>query len=201
MSLNKLVIISIALLFAGSAQAAGNAAAGKGKAAACVGCHGADGNSANPIWPKLAGQGAGYIAKQLADFKSGVRKEPTMAAFAGGLSKQDMADLGAYFAQQKTSPGSADKAKVKLGENIYRGGNAATGVAACIGCHGPSGAGNPPANFPQLSSQHVAYVKKTMTDFRKGSRANDLNKVMRDIAGRMTDAEIDAVASYIAGLH
>lgn len=201
MSLNKLVTISIALLFAGSAQAAGNAAAGEGKAGACIGCHGLAGNSANPSWPKLAGQGEAYIVKQLADFKSGARKDPVMGSQATGLKKQDMADLGAYFAKQKTSPASADKKLVTLGENLYRGGNASTGVAACMGCHGPSGAGNPPAKYPKLSGQHAAYLEKTMTDFRKGTRANDASKIMRDIAGRMTDAEIKAVASYIAGLH
>jgi len=201
MMLNKLLIVGVALALAGSAQAKGNAAAGKAKAGTCVGCHGPKGNSANPAWPKLAGQGEAYIAKQLADFKSGARKDPVMGSQATGLSKQDMADLGAYFEQQTISPGSAKKAKVTLGQNIYRGGNKDKGVPACMGCHGPSGAGNPPAKYPSLGGQHGTYVLKTMKDFRSGTRANDDGKIMRDIALRMTDAELDAVASYISGLH
>ncbi|MDH5178477.1 MAG: cytochrome c4 [Gammaproteobacteria bacterium] len=201
MSLNKTVIISIALLIAGSVQAAGDAAKGEGKAAVCAGCHGQGGNSTTPATPKLAGQGEAYIIKQLEDFKSGARDEPTMKSFASGLSKQDMADVAAYFAGQKTSPGSANKDLVTHGQNIYRGGNGGTGVAACMACHGPSGSGNPPAKYPQLSGQHAAYVEKTMKDFQSGKRANDANKIMRDIAIRMTEAEIKAVASYIAGLH
>jgi len=201
MSLMKSAVISLALLLAGTAHAGGNAAAGEKKAGACIACHGPNGNSVNPSWPKLAGQSASYIAKQLADFKAGQRKDPVMGAQAIGLSEQDMADLGAYFSRQKISPASADKAKLTLGQNLYRGGQADKGVAACIGCHGPTGAGNPAAKFPSLSSQHTAYVMKTMKDFRSGARANDPSKMMQDIAGRMSDKEIEAVASYIAGLH
>lgn len=199
--LNKSIIVSLALLLAAPVQAAGNAAAGEKKSAACMGCHGPKGNSINPVWPKLAGQGAGYLVKQMADFKSGARKDPIMAGQAAGLSSQDMADLGAYFSAQKISAASADKSKLTLGQNIYRGGNKGKGVAACIACHGPTGAGNPAAKFPALGSQQSAYVVKTMKDFRTGARSNDAGKMMRDIAGRMSDKEIEAVASYIAGLH
>lgn len=202
MILNKSIAIAgLALLLAAPVQAAGNAAAGASKAGVCAGCHGPKGNSSNPSWPKLAGQGEGYIAKQLADFKSGARKDPIMAGQSAALSAKDMADLGAYYAKQTISPGSAKKSKVTHGQNLYRGGNADKGIAACIGCHGPSGAGNPAAKFPALGSQQAAYIVKTMKDFRSGARANDSNKMMRDIANRMTDKEIDAVASYIAGLH
>ncbi|MDH5445165.1 MAG: cytochrome c4 [Gammaproteobacteria bacterium] len=201
MMLNKTFAISLALLLAAPVQAAGNASAGEKKAGVCAGCHGPAGNSTNPSWPKLAGQGAGYIAKQLADFKSGARKDPIMMGQAAALSDQDMADLGAYYAKQTVSPGSADKKTLTLGQNVYRGGNKEKGVAACIGCHGPSGAGNPAAKFPALGSQQAAYIVKTMKDFRSGVRGNDPSKMMRDIAARMSDKEIEAVASYIAGLH
>ena len=183
-------------------SAAGDAKAGKAKAANCVGCHGVNGNSTNPSWPKLAGQHAGYIAKQLADFKAGKkRNDPLMVGQVAGLSSQDMADLGAYFATQTGSQGGASKELAAAGAKLYRGGNKKKGVAACIACHGPSGAGNPAANFPSLSGQHAAYVEKAMKDFRSGTRTNDANKMMQNIAEKMSDKEIKAVASYISGLH
>lgn len=201
MSLNKTVVISLALLLAAPVSAAGNAAAGEKKAGVCFGCHGPNGNSTNPVWPKLAGQGAAYLVKQLADFKSGARKDPIMMGQVAAMSEQDMADLAAYFAKQTISPASADKGKLTLGQNVYRGGNKEKGVAACIACHGPSGAGNPAAKFPALGSQQADYVVKTMKDFRSGERSNDPNKMMREISARMSDKEIEAVASYISGLH
>lgn len=201
MILNKAIVVSLALLLAAPVQAAGNAAAGEQKSGVCIGCHGPNGNSLNPIWPKLAGQGAAYLAKQLADFKSGARKDPIMNGQAATLSSQDMADLAAYFSKQKVSSGSADKSKMTLGQNIYRGGNKEKGIVACIGCHGPTGSGNPAAKFPAVGSQQSAYAVKALKDFRSGARSNDPNKMMRDIAGRMSDKEIEAVASYIAGLH
>jgi cytochrome c553 len=198
------VLISLLGLFAvaGVSQAAGDAEAGKEKAQVCFSCHGVNGNSANPLWPKLAGQNAGYIAKQLADFKAGdKRNDPLMMGQVMSLSPQDMADLGAFFAKQKPSPGSADPAEVTIGEKIYRGGNQATGVSACIACHGPTGAGNPAAKYPMLSGQHAAYTEKALKDFRSGNRKNDPGKMMQNIAARMTDAEIKAVSSYMQGLH
>ena len=197
------ILIACAAVFAltGAAQAAGDAAAGKSRAQACAGCHGADGNSANPLWPKLAGQHEKYLAKQLADFKEGkTRKDPVMAGQAAGLSQADMDNLAAYFAQQKISAGNADEKLVELGERIYRGGNPANKIAACIACHGPNGAGNPAANFPRLSGQHAAYVEKSLKDFRSEARTNDAGKMMRNITEKMTDKEIAAVASYIQGL-
>jgi len=183
------------------ATAAGDAAAGKAASATCAGCHGPDGNSVNPEWPKLAGQGVPYLVKQLHDFKDGDRKNPTMAPMAMGLSDQDMENLAAYFSDQTMSQGAADKSLVDLGEKIYRGGNAASGVAACIGCHGPTGAGNPAAKFPRLAGQHAKYVEIQLHAFKSGERNNDAGKMMRNIAGKMTDKEIQAVASYVQGLH
>lgn len=199
----KKTAIAAALLLGAisAAHAAGDAAAGKTKSVVCAACHGADGNSANPIWPKLAGQYPGYLAKQLAEFKSGDRKDPTMAPMATPLSDQDMADLSAYFAGQARAIGSANAEKAVLGQKIYQGGNAEKGVAACMACHGPSGAGNSAANFPSIGGQHASYVAKALKDFRSDTRANDVNRMMRDVAAKMSDAEIDAVAEYVGGLH
>lgn len=200
-SLIAVVALSMTVASTG-VGAAGNAKAGKAKAVSCGGCHGADGNSANPSWPKLAGQHADYIAKQLADFKAGKkRSDPLMAGQVASLSSQDMADLGEYYSTKTGSQGAASKKLAAAGAKLYRGGNKKKGVAACIACHGPSGAGNPAANFPKLSGQHAAYVEKAMKDFRSGKRTNDMNKMMQNIAEKMSDKEIKAVASYISGLH
>lgn len=183
-------------------SAAGDAKAGKAKAITCAGCHGPNGNSVNPSWPKLAGQHADYIAKQLADLKAGKkRSDPLMGGQAAGLSSQDMADLGAYFSKQTGSQGASSEKLAAAGEKLYRGGNKKKGIAACIACHGPTGAGNPAAKFPKLSGQHAAYVEKAMKDFRSGARSNDMNKMMQNIAEKMSDKEIKAVASYVSGLH
>jgi len=198
----KTLITVIAMVALTSVSvAAGNAEAGKAKSAVCAGCHGADGNSANPTWPKLAGQHASYIAKQLADFKGKKRSDPLMSSQATGLSEQDMADLSAYFSKQTGSQGAADEKLAAAGAKLYRGGNKKKGIAACIACHGPTGAGNPAAKFPMLSGQHAPYIEKAMNDFRSGARSNDMNNMMRNIAEKMSDKEIKAVASYISGLH
>lgn len=196
-----LVLSGLAVSIAASAWAeAGNPEAGKTKSASCAACHGADGNSVNPEWPKLAGQHSDYLLKQLMNYKNDERVNPSMSPMAKPLSDQDMADLAAYYSSQVIKPGEADQSKVTLGEQIYKGGNNATGVAACAACHGPNGAGNPAANFPAINSQHAAYTKLQLHAFRKGERANDAGKMMRNIAAGMTDAEIEAVAEYIAGL-
>ena len=197
-----LISIFAMVALTGVSVAAGNAKAGKAKADACLGCHGVNGNSTNPMWPKLAGQHAKYLSKQLADFKAGKkRSDPTMAAMVAALSQKDMNDLGAYYASLTGSQGAADEKLAAAGAKLYRGGNKKKGVSACIACHGPTGAGNPAANFPKLSGQHAAYVEKAMKDFRTGARTNDMNKMMQNIAEKMSDKEIQAVASYISGLH
>jgi cytochrome c553 len=183
-----------------TALAAGDVAAGKQKSAACVACHNADGNSTNPQWPKLAGQHADYLVKQLNDFKGGNRANPIMSGMAAPLSQQDMEDLAAYFSTQKITVGQADPALVPVGEQIFRGGNLASGVAACAACHGPNGAGNPQAGFPALAGQHAEYIETQLRAFRSMERANDAGQMMRNIAMKMTDAEIKAVASYMQGL-
>ncbi|WP_311196230.1 c-type cytochrome [Thiothrix winogradskyi] len=196
-----LVLSGLAISVAASAWAeGGNAEAGKTKSATCAACHGADGNSVNPEWPKLAGQHPSYLLKQLMNFKNDERVNPSMSPMAKPLSDQDMADLAAYYSSQVMKAGEADQSKVTLGEQIYKGGNNATGVAACAACHGPTGAGNPAAKFPAINGQHAAYTKNQLNAFRKGERANDAGKMMRNIAAGMTDAEIEAVSEYIAGL-
>lgn len=206
--MNKwLVSVSIAMMVAaGTAQAEGNAEAGKARSMACMACHGADGNSPvstapGSIWPKLAGQHPKYIEKQLREFKTQVRKDPIMNGMAMPLTDEEIANLAAYYSSQKQSPGTAAAEQVELGQKIFRAGNAATQVSACSGCHGPDGMGNPGANFPRIGGQHAAYIEKTLKDFRAGTRANDAQKMMQGVVGRMTDAEIAAVAQYVQGLH
>lgn len=190
------------LLVAGTGVAvAGDPVAGKAKAVTCIGCHGVDGNSSNPDWPSLAGQGDAYLAKQIADFKSGDRKDGTMNALAAGVKDEDIANVAAFFASQKPKGGTADKDQIELGMQIYRAGIKDAGIAACASCHGPAGAGNPAAKFPAVAGQHAKYTAKTLKDFRSGARANDPQKMMRDVAARLSDKEIDAVASYMAGLN
>lgn len=199
----KKIALSVCMLLAASATNAfaGDAAAGKAKSGLCAGCHGADGNSAIPTFPSLAGQHGSYIAKQLADFKLGKeRSDATMAGMVAALSEQDMKDLGAYFASQNAKGLTADPEQVELGKQIYKGGNTKSGVPACMACHSPNGMGNEAAKFPRLSGQHATYTEKALKDFRSGARANDAGQMMRNIAAKMTDAEIKAVSEYVAGL-
>jgi cytochrome c553 len=199
---NVLAIILMSVGLASVSQAAGNAAAGeKIVTGVCAACHGVDGNSVMATNPKLAQQHPEYIAKQLANFKAGDRKNAVMSGMAAGLSPEDMANVAAYFGAQKAKVGSAKtNAAGSLGEKIYRGGIAKVGVPACASCHGANGAGMP-VQFPRLSGQHADYVVTQLKAFYSGERANDNAKVMRMIAAKMSDAEMAAVADYIQGLH
>ncbi len=204
MTMTRLYLsLSVALLtaFGSLAFAAGDIAAGKVKAAACVACHGPDGNSVNPDWPKLAGQSSFYIIKQLKLFQTGDRSNPIMGPISKRLSDQDIENLGVYFASQVRSPGSAKKELVSLGREIYRGGNSVTEVPACLSCHGPTGAGNPAAKFPKLSFQHSRYVEIRLKAYREGIYSYRGSEMMNGIAVNLSDEEIEAVASYIEGLH
>lgn len=166
----------------------------------CAACHGADGNSPIPINPNLAGQHPEYIAKQLLDYKSGRRQNPIMQPIAAALSEEDIRNLAAYYAAQAPRLGAArDTERAAAGQTLYRGGNLGSGVAACSGCHAANGAGIP-APFPRLKGQHAEYTVAQLRAYRAGERANDPNAMMRTIAGRMSEAEIAAVAEYIAGL-
>lgn len=198
--------------FAQVGHAAGDASAGQAKAAMCVACHGADGNSPAPTFPKLAGLGEKYLLKQMHDVKSGDRSIPEMTGMLDNLSDQDMEDVAAYFASQNIQISGSDAFSVMLnngdnvdglalGRKIYRAGNASTGVPACMGCHSPTGQGNAPAGYPRLSGQYAEYVEKQLKAFRAGTRANDGDaRTMRTVAKQLSDAEIKAVANYVAGL-
>ena len=166
----------------------------------CAACHGTDGNSTSPTYPNLAGQQPEYIYKQLTEFKSGARKNATMAPNVTALSQDDMRNLAAYFSsQQPKSHLAKDQALVIEGGKLYKGGNAGSGVPACASCHGPSGSGIP-VQFPRLAGQHSKYVMNQLKTFRSGDRANDGGKMMQVIARKMTDQEMKAVAEYISGL-
>jgi len=199
----KLAALTLVAVFGwtGSAHAAGTAEAGQAQSAVCMACHGMDGNSANPEWPSLADQHSSYIVKQLKHFKAGERQNPLMSPMAMILSDQDVEDLAAYFASQTLLPtGEANPSTLEIGQRIYRAGVASKGVPACAGCHGPSGRGIPAAAFPQIGGQHAVYAAAQLHAYRTGARATDPNSMMRTIAGRLTDAEIDAVASYLQGM-
>jgi cytochrome c553 len=166
--------------------------------ALCAACHGADGNSGTPVNPKLAQQHPEYLVKQLQEFKSGVRKNAIMQGFASQLSDADMKNIAFWATTQKSKPGFAkDKELVALGERIYRGGLADRQIAACAGCHSPNGAGNP-VQYPRLGGQHADYTAAQLTGFRDGVRQNNLQ--MTQVAAKLNDREILALADYIAGL-
>ena len=185
----------------GSVHAAGTVEAGQAKSATCMACHGMDGNSANPEWPSLAGQHPSYILKQLKQFKAGERQNALMSPMAMILADQDMEDLAAYFAAQTPRPtGETEPSKLERGQSIYRAGIASKGVPSCAGCHGPSGRGIPGAAFPMIGGQHAVYAAIQLRSYKSGARATDPNSMMRTIASRLNDDEIDAVASYLQGM-
>jgi cytochrome c553 len=175
--------------------------AGQSKTVVCGACHGPDGNSLVPIFPNLAGQGERYLLKQLREIKDGKRLVPEMTGLLVPLSDQDLADIAAYYAGQKVSAVAADPDLAARGEALFRGGKLGQGMPACIGCHSPRGAGIPSAGFPQLSGQHAAYIKKQLTAFREGERTNDGETlVMRTIASKLSNGDIEALAAFIQGL-
>lgn len=205
--MNKLVVsLLLTMGVAGAANAAepvkGDAAAGQAKTAICGACHNPDGNSLAPNFPKLAGQGQRYLEKQLYDIKSGKRTVLEMTGMLANFNDQDLADIAAYFASQKGSVGAADPKLVERGRALFNGGDLEKGMPACTGCHSPNGAGIALAGFPHLGGQHSQYVTKQLTDFREGNRTNDGDAMtMRTIAGKLSNHDIEALASYIQGLH
>lgn len=200
--MNKLLIsLLLTLGISGLAHAAGDAAAGQANSAVCAGCHGADGNSAVANFPKLAGQNEAYLLKQLKDIKGGNRQVVEMTGLLDSLSDQDLEDLAAFFASKKVQLGQVSPDHLEAGQKIYRAGVMEKGVAACTACHSPNGTGNAAAGFPALSGQFADYVKKQLMAFRNEARTNDPNGMMRDIAAKMSDKEIEAVANYVQGLH
>jgi len=205
-AMKSLAVLLATSLLAATASAADAPAApkvdlakgGASYAAVCVACHAADGNSTVPLQPKLAGQHPEYTFKQLAEFKSGTRKDPVMQGFAAALSEDDARNVAYWLASQKAKPGFAkEKDLVMMGERIFRGGIADRRIPACAGYHSPNGAGIP-AQYPSLAGQHADYTVKQMVAFRDGTRTN--NAVMQGVAAKMNDREIKAVSDYIAGL-
>ena len=195
------VLALSAILAAPAALAApGDATAGAQKAVVCGACHGADGNSFNPEWPSLAGQHADYIAAQLALFKQGVRDNPLMMPMALPLSDEDMADLGAYFAAQARQGLKADPSNYREGERLYRDGDRARDLPACLACHGPQGKGNAAAQYPAVQGQHATYAHAQLKAYASGARKPVANDIMQVVAARLSDEEMRAVASYMQGL-
>lgn len=201
----------VAAASASAVMAAGSADAGKTKAAVCMGCHGVDGNSPADMWPKIAGQLPQYISKQLHDFKAGRRANEQMSPMAQPLTDQDVEDLAAFFSTQVASKAEGKKELLNAGETIYLKGKGRPDVVpACKGCHGPTGAGKndwaatmkrPPTTLaPAIGSQHPAYIANQLKAYKTKARTNDEAHVMRDIAARLTDADIEAVAQLVATL-
>jgi cytochrome c553 len=181
----------------------GDATAGQAKAAVCGACHGMDGNSSDAQYPKLAAQSEQYIVHQLTSFKAGKRQNPIMMGMAAPLSEQDMHDIGAYFASQTALPGVADQALVEHGETLFRQGDVARGVPACMACHSIDGVGNPGAMYPHLASQHAQYIQATLKAWHDGTSWGDdpHSQIMPAIAQKLDSNDIAALASYIEGLH
>ena len=205
--MNKLVLIA-SLLASCSISAQGSIEAGKTKSLTCAACHGADGNSQIPMYPKLAGQHEKYLEKQLREFKLGMTsggKQGRVNAVMGGmamvLSEQDMADLAAYYASLTTSYNTTPENVVEAGKVLYTAGDAERGLPACVACHGPRGNGTELSGFPKISGQHAEYIKSQLQMFRDGARGNDMNAMMRDVAKKLTDAEIETLSQYVGALH
>lgn len=194
------------------AMAMGDAAEGKVKAVQCAACHGPDGNSPVSAFPKIAGLGEKYLLKQLEDIKEGKRNVPQMVGQLDNFNEQDLQDIAAYFAAQPMQLTGSEAIAVRLnngesvdglifGQKLYRAGNMETGVPGCMGCHSPTGQGNAPAGYPRLSGQYPEYIEVQLKAFRAGTRTNDGDtRTMRTVASQLSDAEITAVANYVAGL-
>ncbi|MCK5860049.1 c-type cytochrome [Abyssibacter sp.] len=200
---------ALAFALAGSAFAAenhhslakGDAKAGAEKAAPCAACHGPDGNSVNPEWPKIAGQSAKYLETSLQAYKAGERQNALMAGQVMNLSDQDMTNLAAHFAAQTHKPGAGSEDSIEVAEPLYRGGDAERNIPACLACHGPSGKGNAAAGWPHIGGQHAAYLATALKAYRAGERNSSANgQMMTEVAQELTDAEIEALAGYVAGL-
>lgn len=201
--------LSLVLGLVGYANAfEGNAEAGKAKAATCAACHGGDGNSTVAAYPKIAGQHAEYIYSQLAAFKKAMqtggkegRNDPIMGGMTMALSDQDMKDIAAHYASQKTTPGTTPDDVVTTGRSLYVSGDASRGIPGCAACHGPRGTGQGAAGFPAISYQHSEYTKIQLEKFRNGQRGNDKNGMMSDIAKKLSDKDIEILSKYLGGLH
>ncbi len=201
--MKKLVLVLISTLAICSYAFAGDIASGKNKAASCTACHGADGNgnSANKLWPKLAGQGEAYLIKQMKEFAQSKRVDATMNGMIMTITEADYADVAAYYASLPATHTAVDDKFFEMGQKLYRAGDSERKVSACGACHGAAGEGMAAASFPSLSGQTAEYIAKQLKMFRDESRDNDANRVMRDITKLMSDKQINAISHYVAGLH
>lgn len=200
----RIAITLSSLLIAGIAFADGDPEAGKSKASVCSACHGMDGNSQIAEWPKIAGQHEGYLARQTRMVRDQQREVPQMYPIVMNLSDEDIADISAWYASQTIEPGTADEALVEQGRALYHGGNHESGVPACMACHGPAGNGIPGAGYPMVRAQHAQYTADRLRRYRDGETNgpdDPYSKIMVGVAENLTDAEIEAVSSYIQGLH
>ena len=198
MKLRLLIILAASLVTIG----AGNADSGKDKVATCVACHGQDGNSMVGLWPSLAGQNANYLVRQLQHIKSRKRSIDVMVGLLDNFSKEDLEDIAAFYASKNNTIGQVEADKVELGRKLYYSGSLEKGIPACTACHSPKGKGNAPAGYPLLSGQQVDYVTKSLKNYRSGERNNDeSSQMMMAIAYKLDDVEIDALSSFINGLH
>ena len=191
-----LSVFLCAALGANQAMAA-DAKAGKAKAGVCAGCHGVTGQSQQPIWPHIAGQGSKYIAKQLHAFRDQSRAGAQMAAIVANLTDDDISNLAAYFSSLPAAQGTADEAVASVGEKLYRAGDTNKNIPACMSCHGPGGRGMDAAAFPATAGQHAQYAVTQLKNFAAKKRTGVM---MQQIAGRLDDAQMEAVAQYMAGL-
>lgn len=209
----KLAVLVFSAFLANAAMAVGDAAAGEGKSAVCAACHGADGNSPAGDFPSLAGQNAEYLFKQMKDYQTGARKDAVMTINVRGLEEQDLQDLAAFYASKKITVQQADPELIELGERVYRGGDVAKGLPSCSGCHGPDGRGLKGSTFPALGGQHASYLEIQLKAFRAAGRddlgvermrSNDVDGdglgMMQAVAAKLSDRELQAVASFISGL-
>ncbi len=196
----KIIGLTLVFLFSNIALA-GDIAKGKAKSVVCAACHAVDGNSLDAINPKLAGQGAKYLVKQLHDFKSGKRVSAIMAPMVAMLSDEDIEDISAFYASQKVQHMAVEDKHIAIAEKLYRGGDSDRDIPACIACHSPTGIGLAAAGFPAIGGQHPAYTIATLKAYRSGDRSNDTNEIMRDVTAKMSDKQIEALAYYLAGLH
>ncbi|MDT8409450.1 MAG: c-type cytochrome [Wenzhouxiangellaceae bacterium] len=195
------VSIVLLLLVSSTVFAVGDPEAGESKAGVCAACHGMDGNSQVAQWPKIAGQHEGYLARQTRMIRDQQREVVQMYPIVMNLSDQDIADISAWYASQTIKPGVAEEALVEQGRLLYHGGNHESGVPACMGCHGPTGNGIPGTGFPMLRAQHAEYTGARLKRYRDGESYDENSKIMVGVSGKLTDAEINAVSSYIEGLH
>lgn len=205
--MKKLALI-LTLLASCSTWAQGDIEAGKQKSVTCTACHGQEGNSTLTQYPNLAGQHAGYLEKQINEFKLGMqtqgkqgRMDPVMGAMAMGVDEQGAKDIAAYYASLPMADNTTPEESISAGKALYLAGDMERGITACVACHGPRGNGTSLSGFPKISGQHSDYIKAQLEKFRSGDRANDMNAMMRDISKKLTDEDITTLSKYVGGLH